>query len=289
MALLAEYALTPDVFDTTSYSNGEVCGLHLQSLKDVLLHEGLVRNLRDGEWATLFASDQRPWHMRAKELLKKLATQKRLVPFDPALAAVPISDDEWCKEALAAHKIMPLSGIIVTDGIAGAYAKESLVAPVHRLSSTPWWTSRSPSLRLGRTLADYQAALSLVLHHANHVMFVDPHVDPGEQRYKDLITLIQGAGDKYPKPLIEVHRVCYRGSGASRRILDLAEVEATFRSELAGPLNSAGLSVEVFIWDDFHDRYLISHVRSVRAFCPCFAGVCRAWPSRAACGVSGRG
>ena len=42
MALLAEYALTPDVFDTTSYTSEEVCGLHLQNLKEVLLHEGLV-------------------------------------------------------------------------------------------------------------------------------------------------------------------------------------------------------------------------------------------------------
>ena len=42
MALLAEYALTPGVFDVTAYSSEEVCGLHLQTLKDVLLHEGCV-------------------------------------------------------------------------------------------------------------------------------------------------------------------------------------------------------------------------------------------------------
>ena len=45
MALLAEYALTPDVFDATSYNSEEVCGLHLQTLKEVLLNEGLVRDL----------------------------------------------------------------------------------------------------------------------------------------------------------------------------------------------------------------------------------------------------
>ena len=50
MALLAEYALTPGVFDVTAYTSEEVYGLHLQALKDVLLHEGLVRNLRSGEW-----------------------------------------------------------------------------------------------------------------------------------------------------------------------------------------------------------------------------------------------
>ena len=33
MALLSEYAITPDVFDVGSYSSEEVCGLHLQALK----------------------------------------------------------------------------------------------------------------------------------------------------------------------------------------------------------------------------------------------------------------
>ena len=50
MALLSEYALTTDVFDVTSYSNDEVCGLHLQAVKDGLLHERLVRNLQSGDW-----------------------------------------------------------------------------------------------------------------------------------------------------------------------------------------------------------------------------------------------
>ena len=78
MALLAEYALTPDVFDSTSYSSDEVGRIQLQHLKEVLLSEGLVRDLRDGKWLALFADDGRPWHMRGKELLKKLVQQKRL-------------------------------------------------------------------------------------------------------------------------------------------------------------------------------------------------------------------
>ena len=33
-----------------------------------------------------------------------------------------------------------------------------------------------------------------------------------------------------------------------------------FRDALAGPLGDAGLCAEVFIWRDFHDRYLISNL-----------------------------
>ena len=33
-----------------------------------------------------------------------------------------------------------------------------------------------------------------------------------------------------------------------------------FREELADPLRAAGLQAEVFVWDDFHDRFLVSNL-----------------------------
>lgn len=260
MALLAEYALTPDVFDITSYSSNEVCGLNIQLVKDVLLQEGLVRNLRDGEWARLFSGNYRPWHRRSKELLKKLAAQKRLISHRAMRAATPTSDADWCEEALHTHTETPLNGIIVTDCIAAPYSGEPLVASIHRLATTPWWTSRSPSVRLHRRVADYRASLGLVLRHANSIMFIDPHIDPERPQYRDFTQLMQAAGGRTPWPLIEIHRVCYRGSGPSRVILNASEIETTFRNQLSGPIQAAGLAVEVFIWDDFHDRYLISNL-----------------------------
>ncbi len=260
MALLAEYALTPDVFDATSYNGEEVCGLHLQTVKDVLLQEGLVRNLRDGEWARLFAGDHRPWHRRGKELLKKLAVQKRLISYQAINPSTPTSDADWCDEALGSHGVIPLSGIIVTDCIAGAYCSRPLVSPIHKLATTPWWTSRSPSIRLARTLAGYRTSLDLVLRHANSIMFIDPHIDPSRLQYRDFAQLVQAAGGRTPMPLIEVHRVCYRGSGSSRQILNPSDIEATFRNQLSGSMQAAGLVMEVFVWDDFHDRYLISNL-----------------------------
>ena len=40
MPLLADYAITPDVFDVTSYSNEEVCRLYLQKIGSVLRTQG---------------------------------------------------------------------------------------------------------------------------------------------------------------------------------------------------------------------------------------------------------
>jgi hypothetical protein len=77
------------------------------------------------------------------------------------------------------------------------------------------------------------------------------------------VDLLAHAGHRKPSPLIEIHRVCYEGSGPGRRILDVTELEQGFRHALAGPLAMAGLQATVFVWDDFHDRYLISNLLGI--------------------------
>jgi len=258
--LLAEYAITPDVFDTTSYSHVELCEVHMGHLKEVLLNEGLVRDLRAGEWQHLFgAGADRPWNRKAMELLRKLKTQKRLVSHHPALEACPSDDRSWCEEALATHEVTPLTGgIIVTESVKSAFGEDEIVARIDRLTSAPWWASRSPSVRLGRCAEEYLQQLNLVLRHANSMMFIDPHLDPAKRRYGGLTDLIAAAGNRTPKPVIEIHRVCYEGSGPSRQLLDSKDLETAFRRGLGSVAQTTGLRVEVFIWDDFHDRYLIS-------------------------------
>jgi len=258
MAVLGEYALTPDVFDSSCYGNDEVCAILLMGVKDALLADGLVRDLRDGEWHNVFSDGERTWHNKGKELLKKLITQKRLIAYSPHSEQSPQSDAEWCQEALDSHGSSALNGIIITESIAPGFAKEPLIAPIQKLSATNWWSSRSPSLRLERTIADYKSALRPVLMFANSMMFIDPHIRLSLPRYRDFADLLQDCGNRRPSPVIEIHRVCYDGSGASRQFLANQEIENDFRQSLSAILSSVGLTVEVYIWDDFHDRYLVS-------------------------------
>lgn len=262
MPLLAEYAITPDVFDITSYSTEEVCGLHLRTIREVLMDEGLVRDLRAGEWRNLLREQDRPWHRWAKEIVKKLATQGRLIEFPPALPAVPASDSGWCAEAVASHeREAMLGGVIVTKNVKDLYPDERVVERIDKLSSASWWTNRSPSARLNRKLADYLGHLEPILRCANSLQFIDPHLDPTRRGYKGFPDLLASIGQQ--RPLIEIHRVCYTGSGANRQILDGAELERLFRGTVLGALRAAGLKAEVFIWDDFHDRYLLSNLIGV--------------------------
>ena len=50
MALLADYAITPDVFDVTAYPTEGECAARLETIREAMLTEGLVRDLRDGAW-----------------------------------------------------------------------------------------------------------------------------------------------------------------------------------------------------------------------------------------------
>jgi hypothetical protein len=260
--LLRDYAITPDVFDVTSYSHPDACDAELRGIKEVLLTEGLVRDLRAGEWRRLLVNDGRPWHPRGKELLKKLAQQNRLVPFQPTVSGSPPDDRAWCEEALRTHEHVSFSGgVIVTERVKAAFPAVSLVARIDRLASAAWWAARSSSVSLRRSIAEYLTQLAPVLRCAKSLMFIDPHLDPARPGYRDFAQLLGAAGRRSPAPAIEIHRVCYEGSGSSRvfPMRDEAEYfEHRFRGALQAPVRAASLRVEVFVWDDFHDRYLIS-------------------------------
>ena len=261
MPLLADYAITPDVLDIASYASEEVCGLRLREISEVMRTEGLVRDLRAGEWRGLFASGERSWHRWGKEMVRKLATEGRLISYPPELPFVPSDDQDWCEEALKTDAKQSFTGgIVVTPPIKAAYPSEPLVAGIDRLNSAAWWTRRSPSIRLSRTLADYKEHLEPILRCANSLQFIDPHLDPTKIRYAQFVDLLSVAGPRNSKPTVEIHRVCYEGSGPNRGILAVKDLERDFRSELVAPLQAVGLRVEVFVWDDFHDRYLISNL-----------------------------
>ena len=153
-----------------------------------------------------------------------------------------------------------MGGIIVTERVKDAFRSEALVERIDRLDGGRWWQNRSPSVRLSRNLSAYQEHLGPILRCANSLYFIDPHLDPARYQYRELGNLLVSAGNRRPVPLIEIHRVCYEGSGRNRRLLRINELEQNFRQKLAAPLRAADLKVDVFVWDDFHDRFLISNL-----------------------------
>jgi len=263
MTLLYEYAVTHDVFDATSYSHEEVGTARFDHLREVFIQEALLRNLRSGEWLDVFKKQARSWHKRGIELLKKMVKQNRLRLAEKALPTEPANDADWCREALASHGMNPMTGVISTAQVVENVGPDPILGRVDRLGSSPCWTCRHPSVRLTRCRAEYEKQLRVIMGCANSVMLIDPHLDPSQSRYRDVLPILLLAQGRQPAPLIEIHRVMYVGSGPNRQLIDANEWENRFRGAWETALSAAGLKVEIFVWDDHHDRYLITELMGI--------------------------
>lgn len=260
MPLLAEYAITPDVFETAQYSHADVAGLHLSNLKRILLEEAVLRDLRHGDWARAILANRDVVHRKGIELLKKLKDQGRLYPSNPSNEVGPATALDWCREAIESHVVEPLNGIFTMQGTADSFARhehKSLLGVVGKLEGAFWWSQRGCSVRLERTIDDYLKHLDLILTASNSLMFIDPHIDPEGNNYRDFPKLLEQTIRRGKHPLIEIHRVCY--TGWERKILT-RKWEKPFREWLGELASRLGIKIEVFIWDQFHDRYLISNL-----------------------------
>ena len=272
--MLTEYALIPDIFDDSCYDSPALCSHLLVYIKKALLEESLTQNLASGEWENFLKSrlkdNTKIWPAGSKEILKKLIKQGRLRFVPVALNNHQDNCNnwnyqQWCDEALASHNNKALQGIITTRTVIDKFPnKPEIAASIDQLTGVNWWRSRSSSLRLHRTTNDYLKSLNLVFKCSNSIMFIDPHLSPDRRNYKEFYKLLEVISQYNSSALIEIHRVVYSGSGQARTLLKREEMEKLFRKNLPESIKSSKLKIEVFVWDDFHDRSLISNLIGIQ-------------------------
>ncbi len=259
--MLEEYALVPDIFQTEAYTAEVLADAYLPFLKEPLFQEALVRDLCDGGWSLHCLGKAETMHRLGKEILRKLQTGNRLCVAARCTPAQPEQAADWCSEALSSHAVKPLSGIVTTHHTKLSYPQNE-VASIEKLAGTAWWQSRSPSKTLGRKTADYLAVLDRVLRQANSLMFIDPNLDPSQRNYREFVQLLHAMAGRTPRPRIELHRSFCKGDGPARTFPSQAEWQVSFH-QLGQQLSAVGLSAEVFFWEDFHERYLITDIVGV--------------------------
>jgi hypothetical protein len=271
LAMIGEYALIPDVFDATCYSRPEYIDMCLPHLKAALYNEAIIRDLSDGEWSNWCSTPERmnSSHRLTKELLRKLKSRNRLHPFPRQSRSCPDDPQEWCDEALRSHVASRLSGIIASDQMKTGFLAEPLVASIEKLSGCPWWQSRSCSAILERSTQSFLSALWRILACANSLMFIDPNLNPTNKNYSDFFRLLEPLKDRSPVPLVELHRSHCLGDGRDRKVPRDAEEGRALFLPLFAPLDRElkrlGLKAEVFFWQDFHARYLITDLIGILA------------------------
>ena len=259
--MLSEYAILPGVFDPASYVHPSVFEVCLRNMKEPLLQGAIIRDLREGGWSLSIVQRETQWHPHLKELWKHL--KMRLRPTGAAARGVPENDSGWCIEALASHGLEPLNGIIAPETVKNtSIARNAIVASVEKLASADWWGDRTISVRIVRNMQEYRNKLRLVLARANSVMFIDPHLDPANSNYKEFFKLLLDTRRPDVQPLIQIHRKIWIDPRERAGPCDTLDQSKTywrekFTKQLAPSIHT-NQKVEVFLWDNFHDRYLIS-------------------------------
>jgi len=251
--MLSRFAITPGALAEGHCSSVAALELGIGCLNDLCRAEGLFTDLRDGDWSRTIDSIG----PLAKRFLTFAQKERRLVRAPRQLPAGPDSDVEWLWEAQALHGTSPCRALITHQGLAAEYAEDPVVTSIERLNLADWWAARSPAKSVARTAAAYRDALDLVLRHANSLMFIDPYIDPLDENYREFPQILMAAGNHGRRPLIEIHRKSSRTVQGRTEGVSPSQWMADFKP-WSERLTHAGIKATVFLWETFHDRYLIS-------------------------------
>ncbi len=222
--------------------------------------DGLIADLQEGEWSKFVQRKQAEGclHLKAKELLRKVRENNRLRSRASCGADSCLLDSEWLSEAISSHGREVFQGIITSQVTCDEYPQTAHVQSVERIHLSEWWAGRGHSKVLTRYATEYLETLRPILRQANSLMFIDRFVDPNEPRYQTIpqmmsIAIARSTSGLYPR--MEIHRACYDGTGEQRTFPGENDLIQRFSSPVWRQY-----SFEVYIWDDFHERYLISEL-----------------------------
>ncbi|MTJ17960.1 MULTISPECIES: hypothetical protein [unclassified Dolichospermum] len=252
--MLTEYVLNPDIFDTSCFTTPEECLAYFKNIVYVLQNDGaLIRNLYNGKWFS-YVKQMNNRHPSSKYILELIAKHKQMRDFKSINQTYPTNCIDWCNEAINSHSIEPIDGIFVTKNTKIEFKEQQLVTTIENPEKAKWWENRTSSIRVNREINSYLLHLKKILTISKSLMFIDPYFHPvARPGYFDFEKLIQAINRPDNPPLIEIH-LC-------KIDCSIPEFEKSFiESRLANIIKNCGLTVEVFIWGEFADRYLISDI-----------------------------
>ena len=260
MKLLPEFAVLHEVL---TQSAGEP--FRLAYLRDVILRDSLIRDLRDGGWSNTLLDRPGQVPRQVREIVKTLKKRHRLVPFRKIRTAEPSTGSDWCQEAIESHGKRPLDAIIVPDDIARQFGQTDVLVSEADLPESPLASSGTISVRCLFRMSEYLTHLGSALANARRLCFIDPYIDPSHRDYTEFLRLLLAVGNRSPMPRLEIHRKCMVRPPGSRE--EQPQTSERYWQDLfskwGAELARAGLMTKVVIWDDFKTRFFISELLGI--------------------------
>ncbi|MFL9925055.1 hypothetical protein PQR62_12325 [Herbaspirillum lusitanum] len=273
--MLREFAFSPDVFFPEAFgvkgANGEFIAAEnhghvaLVVLWKGIERFGVIRDLADGNWGRTLENRREGLHIRSRELLKKLLRDGRIVKTVASGVSPPVAEMGWLLEALASHAADPeISQFFGTDDFCGPLKAADYQHLPKGISKIPFCSPFSGdgcSIKVDRNVAAYISTLRPLIKYSRSLMFIDPYLDLQSANYKDFLILLREIAAVNPGIDIELHRQIKPTQG--EKLLSASEWKNRLHDAVAIDPVLKILKIKVFIWDEFHDRYLISNLMGI--------------------------
>jgi hypothetical protein len=273
--MLHEFALSPDIFFPSAFGvrneNGEFIPaenhghLALSMLWKGVIQFGVVRNLADGEWGNFLDLRQHELHVRSRETLKKLKIEGRIVDSAAQNGNSHSDEQSWLNEALASHIANPrITQFFGTDEFCSSINAADFQQLPKGVSKIPFCTpfsGRGCSIKVSRSIASYVSTLMPLFKYSRSLMFIDPYLNLEAHNYQGFVQLLKAVAATNPIAEIELHRQITPSKGEVMKTS--RDWHDSFDRVLSSDPALASLRVNVFIWDEFHDRYLISNLMGI--------------------------
>jgi hypothetical protein len=273
--MLHEFALSPNVFlssafgvktDLGAFIPGETHGhLALTSLWKGIERFGVIRDLSGGKWWAALDGRGVDLHPRSRELLKKLKLNGRVVRAAARMAGSPTAEKEWLAEALASHAAEPkITQFFGTDEFCASLKvadHENLPKGISKIPFCLPFSGGGCSIKVKRNINVYIDVLRPLIKYSRSLMFIDPYLDLSASNYKDFLTLLETIASINPGVNVELHRQIKSAHGEPMR--KASAWKQSFHQIISANPALKNLNIEVFIWDEFHDRYVVSNLMGI--------------------------
>lgn len=273
--MLSEFAFSPDVFFSTAFGVRDLQGnfipaedhgqLALASLWKGVERFGVIRDLGGGAWGKVLEARQNDLHIRSRELLKKLRINGRVVPAARQNVASPADEMGWLAESMASHASDPsLTQFFGTDEFCASVKSadyQQLPKGISKMPFCPPFSGGGCSVKVERKFSSYLNALRPLIKYSRSLMFIDPYLDLGADNYSYFMNFLREVATINPDVYIELHRQIKTGQGVPRR--SASDWKKSFGDVLETDPVVSALKIKIFIWDEFHDRYLISNLMGI--------------------------
>ena len=270
--MLYEFAMTPDLFDSSIASTNTSGGIILLELLRGIAENGLLANLHKDRWLRHITEERAmslPPNIHDKVLtcLSVLYDRHRLVRHPKCLTGEPSSDQEWLNLTFDSHERIPFHAIVLSQQLIDGCGREcdEFVEFSGSLDSERWNSRKKRTLTLTKSDADYRKAFAVILRHAKALALIDPWLNSHESRYFDTITICSNVmgqrGHARLQGRIDIH------AEAGKQRPDGMTVDASldaWEQKLRPLINADGHRFRVFLWkslpgsESMHDRYILT-------------------------------